>query len=64
MIVNGVYFNGINNKDLHLINCRNIILPSNLHVIGNLTIEKCNNITFNKNIQIDKDFIFKRLRTY
>ena len=46
-------------KDLHLINCRNIILPSNIHVIGNLTIEKCNNITFNENIQIGNDFIIK-----
>lgn len=46
-------------KDLYLINCHNIILPSNLHVIGNLTIEKCNNITFNENIQIDNDFILK-----
>lgn len=46
-------------KDLHIINCHNIVLPYNLHVIGNLIIEKCNNITFNGSTQIDNDFILK-----
>lgn len=46
-------------KDLHIINCHNIVLPSNLHVIGSLTMEKCKNITFNGITQIDKDFILK-----
>lgn len=46
-------------KDLHISNCRNIVLPSNLHVVGNLTMEKCNNINFNEITQIDKDFILK-----
>lgn len=46
-------------KDLHINNCRNIVLPPNLHVTGNLFIGNSNNITFDEATQIDKDLILK-----
>lgn len=46
-------------KEMYIINCSNIVLPSNLHVAGDLFMNECNNITFDKSTQIDKDLILK-----
>lgn len=50
-------------KDLHINNCSNIVLPANLHVVGNLFMDNCNNITFDEATQIDKELSLKNCQS-